>query len=81
MKTTIEISEALLEEARTLAAKEHSTIRALVDEGLRKVVEDRKRGMQFKLRRATFRGKGLRPEMTGASWQQIRDSAYEGRGA
>ena len=41
MKTTIELSDALLEAARKVAALEGTTLRALVEEGLRQVVAAR----------------------------------------
>ena len=81
MKTTIEISNSLLEEARRLAAKEGTTVRALVEQGLRRVVTERKRGEKFRFRKATFKGAGLQPGVAGASWDRIREMAYEGRGA
>ena len=81
MKTTVEISNSLLEQAKRLASQERTTVRALMEEGLRRVIAERKATEPFKLRKVTFRGKGLQPEMAGASWQQIRDTAYEGRGA
>ena len=56
-------------------------VRALVEEGLRRVVAEHKRAKPFKLRKTSFKGSGLQPQMAGASWQQIRDAAYEGRGA
>jgi len=81
MKTTVEIPDSLLNEVRNLAIQEHTTVKVLVEEGLRRVTAERKRGKRFKLRNASFRGNGLQPHMAGASWQQIRDAAYEGRGA
>ena len=81
MKTTVEISDVLLHQARKLAARDHTTVKALVEEGLRHVVAERKRLTGFKLRKVTFRGNGLQPALRGASWQQIRDLAYEGQGA
>jgi hypothetical protein len=81
MKTTVEISEALLNEARELATKERTTLRVLIEEGLRRVTTERRRRKPFKLRDVSFQGKGLQPPLAGASWQQIRDAAYEGRGA
>lgn len=81
MKTTVEIPDALLEEARRVAAKEGRPVRALVEEGLRKVLAERARKGAFRLRRASFRGEGLQPSAAGASWERIRDLAYEGRGA
>jgi CRISPR/Cas system-associated protein Csm6 len=80
MKTTIEISNSLLEEARQLAAKEGTTVRALVEQGLRRVVSERKSRGAFKLRKTTFKGRGLQAEFDGANWEKIREAAYEGRG-
>jgi mRNA-degrading endonuclease RelE of RelBE toxin-antitoxin system len=80
MKTTIQIPDSLMKEARKLAHEEDTTLKSLVEEGLRRVIsEHRKRG-KFKLRKATFQGKGLQPHRKGASWNQFRDLSYEGRG-
>ncbi|MBZ5562167.1 MAG: type II toxin-antitoxin system VapB family antitoxin [Acidobacteriia bacterium] len=81
MKTTIDIPNSLLKQAKSIASREHTTVKALVEEGLRRVTAERKRAKPFKLRKVSFRGEGLQPGMAGASWQQIRDAAYEGRGA
>jgi hypothetical protein len=80
MKTTIEIADTLLIEARQAAARDQTTLRALVEEGLRQVVQERKRTPRFQLREASFRGKGLRPEISEGDWDTIRTMAYEGRG-
>lgn len=80
MKTTVEISDALLAAARKLAARNGTTVRALVEEGLRRVVEARRQGGRFKLRDRSWGSGGLRPELRGASWERIRDASYEGRG-
>jgi hypothetical protein len=61
MKTTIEISDPLLREARKLAEREGVTLRALVERGLRRVVTETKAVAPFKLRRASFKGKGCSP--------------------
>lgn len=80
MKTTVEIHDSLLNEARRVAAKEGQTVRALVEEGLRKVLAERKKSAAFRLRRASFKGEGLQPDAAGASWERIRELTYEGRG-
>lgn len=80
MKTTIEISDALGREAKRLAAREKTTLRALVEAGLRQILRDRRRKAPFRLRKASFRGNGLQPEFRGADWQRIREAAYEERG-
>ncbi len=80
MKTTVEIPDALLEQAWKLAARDGTTVRALIEQGLRQVLGDRKRGGAFRLRKASFKGEGPHPEAAGASWEQIRATIYAGRG-
>lgn len=81
MKTTLDISDPLLEEARKVAAREHTTLRALVEQGLRRIVDERRRKPAFRLRKASFKGRGLRPELADAGFDRLRDLAYEGRGS
>ena len=80
MKTTIEIADPLLDDARRLAAREGTTLRALVERGLRQVVGEQREVRPFKLKKASFKGKGLHPDVADATWETIRDRAYEGRG-
>jgi Arc/MetJ family transcription regulator len=80
MKTTIEISDSLLDEAKRLAAKEGTTIRSYVEQGLRRIVAERKSRGLFRLRKATFKGKGLQPGVQDATWERIREAIYQGRG-
>jgi hypothetical protein len=81
MKTTVEISDPLLREVRELAAREGVTLRTLVERGLHRVISETKRGAPFKLRRASFKGKGRQPELSEASWDRVRDLVYQDRGA
>ena len=81
MKTTIDIAEPLLSRAKQVAAAEGVTLRELVEDGLRHVLADRERPTSFRLRRASFRGEGLQPDVADGAWQRLRDLAYEGRGA
>ena len=80
VKTTLDISDPLLREARKIAARERTTLRALVEQGLRKIIAERKVARPFRLRKVTFKGRGLVPELRDADWDEIRDLAYEGRG-
>ena len=80
MKTTIEISDSLLEETKRLAAKEGTTVRAFVEQGLRRIVAERKSRGVFRLRKATFKGKGLQLGVQDATWERIRETIYQGRG-
>ena len=80
MKTTVHIPDSLFKEARQVAQEEHTTMKALIEKGLRKVISERRQRGRFKLRKATFKGHGLQPHMAGASWDKLRDMSYEGRG-
>ena len=85
MKTTIDISDALLSEAKMMAAAQGTTLRQLVEAGLRHALGERKKAAKpFRLRKAAFTGKGPAHGLTSgankASWEQIRELAYEGRG-
>jgi hypothetical protein len=80
MKTTVSISDPLLSAAKKLAAEERTTLRALIEEGLRRVIERRQRQGSFKLRRASFRGNGLQPGIAEGQWERIRARIYEGQG-
>ncbi|MGQ0530122.1 MAG: DUF2191 domain-containing protein [Panacagrimonas sp.] len=80
MKTTIEISDPLFTRARRYAKREGMTLRAVVEMGLRRVIEDKPATSGFKLRDASVKGEGLQPEFENATWEQIRAAIYEGRG-
>ena len=61
MKTTIEVSDALFSSAKELAHKRQTTLRALVEEGLRRVLSDSNARAKpaFKLKDASVRGKEM----------------------
>jgi hypothetical protein len=79
VKTTIEIADSLLEDAKALARRQKTTLRALVEEGLRHVVQRGHEPRAERLRLVTFRGRGLRPDI--ASFADMLDRAYERRGS
>ena len=81
MKTTVEIADDLLREAKAVATKERSTVRALLEEGLRLVLGRRRRRGKFKLRDASVAGKGIQPGVDEGDWAAIRDLIYQGRGS
>ena len=80
MKTTVEVPDALLDEAKRLAARQRTTVRALIEQGLRHVLSERTTERTHRLRKASFRGRGLQPGIQEGSWERIRELAYEGRG-
>ena len=65
---------------REVAAREGVTLRTLVERGLHRVVAETKREAPFKLRRASFKGKGRQPEFRETSWDALRDLIYKDRG-
>lgn len=81
MKTTVDISDPLLDEARKVAERRGVTLRALIEEGLRHVVKVGVRRSRFTLRDASFKGDGLSPEFADGTWERIREATYTGRGA
>lgn len=80
MKTTVEIPDALLEEARRIAQRDRTTLRGLVEEGLRRVLGERTAHTGFRLRKVSFGGQGLSDDLSDPAWEEIRRRAYEGRG-
>jgi hypothetical protein len=80
MKTTIELSDALLEAAKRLAQSRGTTLRAVVEEGLRTVLDREASTGTFHLRDASVDGRGLRPEVREGGWERIAELVYEGHG-
>ncbi|HSR68957.1 MAG TPA: DUF2191 domain-containing protein [Acidobacteriota bacterium] len=81
MKTTIDIADGLLVEAKKAARENQTTLRALVEEGLRSVLKKRCKPVEFQLRDASVKGQGLHPDLDEGSWEKIRGKIYRGRGA
>ncbi|WP_433253578.1 type II toxin-antitoxin system VapB family antitoxin [Streptosporangium sp. CA-135522] len=79
MKTTVDIPDALLCEARQVARAEGTTLRALIEEGLRFALARRARKGGYRLPDAAVGGRGLQPQVSGASWEDIRSLAYGDR--
>ena len=79
MKTTLEIADPLLREARKIATRDNTTLRALVEQGLRQVVAEKKKDKPFRLRDTSFKGDGLQPDVANLNWQEILDLANERR--
>ena len=80
MKTTIELADDLVNQAKAHATMQKTTLRALVERGLRNVLDADAHAGAFRLRDASVGGTGLCAEFRGAGWQRIRETAYEGRG-
>lgn len=79
-KTTIDIREPLLEEARKVADAEGASLRSLVEEGLELAIARRRRRKPFRLRDASYKGRGTQPGVAEGDWGRLRSLVYEGRG-
>lgn len=76
MKTTVNLSDQLLHEAQELARRDGTTLRELIETGLRTVVRQRSRHARFTLPDASVDGRGVQPAYRDASWEQIRSAIY-----
>lgn len=79
MKTTIEIPDSLFEEAKSWAAQRGVTLRQIVEEGLRQIIQAKETPKAFRLRDSSFGKPGKRAG--SRPWGEIRDTIYEGRGS
>ena len=76
MRTTINIADDLLYKAKRQARREKKTLREVVEEALRMRLSREQAPHPFKLRRHSFKGKGLRPGIAEGDWKQVRDLIY-----
>jgi hypothetical protein len=60
-------------------AEGRSTLKSMLEEGLRAVIARYRSGQQFELRDASVPGDGLRPEFEDASWAAFRSASYRDR--
>jgi len=81
MKTTVEIPDPLLEAARQVARQSGTTLRALIELGLREAISRHQEPSGFVLRDCSFKGRGLQAPFSEDAWAGVRDLIYEGRGA
>lgn len=81
MKTTVEISEDLFARTREVAQREGTTLRNLIEEGLRAALAKREQKSSYHWPDLSVAGQGLAPEIAEGSWDSIRDRIYTGRGA
>jgi hypothetical protein len=78
MKTTVEITDSLLSEAKAYARQKGISLRQLLEESLRQTLDQRKRAPEkFHLRNCSVEGEGLTKDYT---WDELRGLIYEGHG-
>jgi len=79
MKSTFDINDALLARAKRHARKTGKPLRALVEEGLRRVLEDTSSQTSYKLPDCAVGRQGAPDPLEHYSWQDLRDEIYGGR--
>lgn len=82
MKTTIEISDALLTRAKRHARRAGKPLRALVEEGLRRVLSDETPRTDYVLPDLSVgepHSAGARNPLEHLSWPELREEIYGGR--
>jgi hypothetical protein len=79
VKTTVEIPDPLLRQAKAYAARHGIPMRALIERGLRAALHGGKpaSGGRFRLKTVTTKGEGLAGD---SDWSAIRSLIYEGHG-
>ena len=80
MKTTVEIAEDLFTRTREVAQREGTTLRALIEEGLRVALARREQKTSYRWPDLSVTGEGLAPEIEEGSWEPLREQIYTGRG-
>lgn len=79
MKTTIELADDLARKAKALATRRGTTLRAVIEDGIRLSLEREAKAKRYRLPDKSVGGKGLRDDFEGKPWSSIREAAYEER--
>lgn len=79
MKTTVDISDALLVRAKRYARKTGQPLRAVLEEGLRRVLDSEPEAAPYKMPDASVGQVGEPNPLESMSWSELRDEMYGGR--
>ena len=81
MKTTIELSDAVLEKVKELARENRTTMRQIFESALRQYIRSREDELAgYEYRSCSFKGEGVREGIQEGQWETVRSFIYEGRG-
>lgn len=76
MKTTVDIADGLLSQAKQRARDRRQTLRQLIEEGLRRVLDNEQSKGRFHLKDGSVDGCGLQPGIREGDWEQLRELIY-----
>ena len=79
MKTTVDISDALLERAKRHAKRTHQPVRALIEEGLRRVLDEAAASPRYEMPDRSVGDSSAPNPLDRLSWGELRDEIYGGR--
>jgi len=79
VKTTVEISDALLDRARRHAQRSGRPVRSLIEEGLRLVLQAESKSPTYRLPDCSVGEHGAPNPLESLSWQDLRSEIYGGR--
>lgn len=80
LKTTVDISDDLLEKAKALASQKQTTLRAIIETGIRIMLKEVEHSPPYRLPDKSVDGEGLQPEFRNGTWPDIRDAIYRDHG-
>jgi len=76
MKVTVELAGDLLRQVKARARIEGTSVRALVERGLRLAVDEGRARRRFRLRDESVGGNGMHPDAAGRSWRELLARSY-----
>ncbi len=79
MKTTVEVPDALFQRAKRLAKRTGRPMRVLIEEGLRRVLEDEKPAVRYRLPDRSVGQRGASNRLEVMDWATLRGEIYGGR--
>ena len=79
VKTTVDISDALLEQAKAHARRSGLPLRAVIEDGLRRVLTCEATAEPYELPDCAVGEEGAPNPLEHLSWQDLRDTIYGGR--
>lgn len=80
VKTTVDIAETVLNQAKVIAAREGITLRALIEEGLQHVIDERQQQETgFRLRDASYGSGGGVAGIDPDDWMSIKHLVRDAR--
>lgn len=79
MKTTLEIQDELIRRAKRYAKRTGRPLRAVVEEGLRRVLSDTPRSKRYELPDYSVGNSNASDPLEAWSWQDLRDEIYAER--